>query len=77
MDRGAGDPTVLDAYVAATGRPILDDVITCYRLSWDLTEIAGYIALLRREHTDTADVTESWRNLRHYLDLDDRWPHLL
>jgi hypothetical protein len=71
------DASVVDAYAAVTGRPIVDDVMTCYRLSWDLTEIALYIALLRREHTDTTDVTESWRNLQDYVSLEARWPGLL
>lgn len=71
------DTSILDAYTTATGRPVLDDVITCYRLNWDLIEIAGYVALLRDEHLESADVAESWRNLQHSLRSADRWPQLL
>ena len=61
------DRSVLNAYMTATGRTTFDDTVTCYRLTWDLTEIALYVALLRAEHDDTEDVRESWRNLQHYL----------
>jgi hypothetical protein len=71
------DPTVLDAYTAATGRPVLTDTMTCYRLSWDVVEIAGYIAELRDEHAATANTAASWRNLQHYLDPARRWPELV
>jgi hypothetical protein len=70
------DRRVLDAYTAATDTPVEDDVLTCYRLSWDLTEVALYIALLRQPHIDTADVAESWRNLEHFLRPRERWPTL-
>jgi hypothetical protein len=70
------DQRVLDAYTAATGTAVSAEVITCYRLSWDLNESALYIALLRNEHTATADVAESWRNLQHFLQPAARWPEL-
>jgi spectinomycin phosphotransferase/16S rRNA (guanine(1405)-N(7))-methyltransferase len=71
------DERVLDAYTAATGRAVLADGNTCYRLTWDVVEIALYIAELRGEHAETADTAESWRNLQHYLDPPRRWPELL
>jgi hypothetical protein len=71
------DASVLEAYTAATGRPVIDEVLTCYRLSWDINEIALYVALLRNQHTDTADTAESWRNLQHFLRPEARWPHSL
>jgi hypothetical protein len=71
------DASVLEAYTAATGRPVIDEVLTCYRLSWDINEIALYVALLRNQHTDTADTAESWRNHQHFLRPEARWPHSL
>jgi spectinomycin phosphotransferase/16S rRNA (guanine(1405)-N(7))-methyltransferase len=62
------DTTVLAAYTAATGRTVVDDALECYRRSWDLTEIALYVALLRAAHDDTADVRESWHNLQMTLE---------
>lgn len=58
---------VLDAYTARTGRAVIDDALDCYRLWFDLAEIAGYVAHFREAHDDGADVRESWTNLRHFL----------
>ena len=44
----------------------LEDVFG-YRLAWDLDEIALYTPLLRVEHADTADIAESWRTLRQFV----------
>lgn len=71
------DASALAAYTAMTGRPVLADVLDCYRLWWDLAEISGYIALLGDDHADSDDVRESWRNLNHYLDPVQRWPQFM
>jgi spectinomycin phosphotransferase/16S rRNA (guanine(1405)-N(7))-methyltransferase len=68
------DHRVADAYTAATGVLVDDTAVVCYGVLWDLDEIAGYITLLRRPHIDDADVAESWRNLRHFLQPEVRWP---
>ena len=70
------DGGVVDAYTAATGIPVDPNALDCYGVLWDLNEIAGYITLLRRTHVDNADVAESWRNLRHFLQPAARWPEL-
>lgn len=71
------DASTLAAYTAASGRRVDPDGMTCYRLSWDLAEIALYVALFRAEHTESADAAESWRNLQHFLRPAERWPQLL
>jgi aminoglycoside phosphotransferase (APT) family kinase protein len=71
------DAAVLDAYTAATGRPVLPDALTCYRVGWDLGEIACYVGELRDHHPDTEDTAASWRNLRHYLDPRRPWGDLV
>jgi hypothetical protein len=43
---------------------------------YDLTEIAGYLELVRAPHADTEDAAESWRNLQYLLRPADRWPQL-
>jgi hypothetical protein len=68
------DDRVLDVYSTATGTKVDATAIDCYRMLWDLDEIAGYITLLRRPHRDDADTAESWRNLRHFLRPTERWP---
>lgn len=69
-----GDSSIIDAYVAATGRSVLPSALELYRLGWDLTEIAIYIALLRRPHTTAPDVAAAWANLTVYLDPERGWP---
>ncbi len=59
------DDSVIDAYEAITERNVIQDGLDGYRLWWDLSEICGYIALLRDQHDDTDDVRESWSNLQH------------
>ena len=61
------DASVIDAYEVMTERTVIQDGLDCYRLWWDLSEICGYIALLRDAHDDTEDVRQSWRNLQDFL----------
>jgi spectinomycin phosphotransferase len=44
--------------------PSADPGSALYRLRWDLTEIALYVAQFRRPHDRTADTAKSWRGLR-------------
>ncbi len=67
-----GDASIVDAYAASTGTPLLDDTLSLYRLRWDLTEVAIYIGLFRRPHTSTADTSIAWGGLNGYLD-PRRW----
>ena len=59
------DASVIDSYEATTGWEVLKDVLDCYRLWWDLSEICGYVTLLRDTHDGTDDIRESWKNLQH------------
>jgi hypothetical protein len=72
-----GDGSILEAYHRATGVTTSLEALTFYRLSWDLAEIAGYLAGFREAHFDTTDSAEAWKNLVHYLDPENRWPALL
>ena len=76
MDDDHGRRLVVDSYEATTGREVLQDGLDCYRLWWDLSEICGYVTLLRDTHDDTDDIRESWKNLQHFLDPALRWPQL-
>ena len=67
-----GDGTVIASYVGATGTPLLPSMLDLYRLRWDLSEIAIYIARFREPHGDDADTAECWKNLRLFLD-PTRW----
>lgn len=73
----SGDGQVLAAYTARTGRPADPERVRAYHVRWDLWEIAGYLALFRAPHTETADARESWANLRHFLRPAQRWPALV
>jgi hypothetical protein len=65
---GSSDEGVLAAYTAATGTTVDRDALECYRLGWDVTDIALYVALLREPHEDTADVRASFAGLAGYLE---------
>ncbi len=67
-----GDGTVIASYVGATGTPVLPSMLDLYRLRWDLSEIAIYIARFREPHGDDADTAECWKNLQLFLD-PTRW----
>ena len=71
-----GDGSILDAYRRRTGVTPSPAAVDLYRLWWDLTEIGGYLGVLRRPHTDTTDIAESWKGLQEYLDPAERWPGL-
>jgi len=62
-----GDGSIISAYEAATGRSVLPSVLELYRLSWQLADIALFVAQLRQPHDDTEDVRESWTALRQNL----------
>jgi spectinomycin phosphotransferase/16S rRNA (guanine(1405)-N(7))-methyltransferase len=72
-----GDGSVLGAYRRATGLAPAKPALDLYRLWFDLTEIGQYLGELRRPHTDTADIAESWKNLVHFLQPAERWPELM
>jgi hypothetical protein len=63
----AHDRSLLNRYTAATGTQIDEQALTLYRLWYDLAEIGGYLSLFRIPHQDTADASESWKNLQHFL----------
>jgi spectinomycin phosphotransferase/16S rRNA (guanine(1405)-N(7))-methyltransferase len=75
-DLAADEPSLLDRYVAATGTEIDEDALVLYGLWYDLAEIGGYLSLFRSAHDDSADASESWKNLRHFLRPAERWPRL-
>lgn len=48
-----------------------------YRLRWDLTNIAVYVAGFARPHTGDLNDDQSWASLVTYVDARRRWPHLV
>ncbi|MET0904052.1 MAG: phosphotransferase [Acidimicrobiales bacterium] len=72
-----GDGSILEAYRDATGVTPSPAAVDLYRLWWDLTEIGGYLGVLRRPHTDTTDVAMAWKGLQEYCDPAARWPGLV
>jgi hypothetical protein len=71
-----GDGSVLDAYRRLSGRKLDPVALDCYRLWYDLFEIAGYVSGFRAHHEDTADSQESWKNLVHFCQPEARWPRI-
>ena len=50
------DPGIGDEYAARTGSIVDRDALDVYRLWWDLSEIALFVAGFRHVHVDTADM---------------------
>jgi spectinomycin phosphotransferase len=49
------DPGIREEYTARTGSIVDRDALDVYRLWWDLSEIALFVAGFRQGHVDTAD----------------------
>jgi hypothetical protein len=71
-----GDGSIVARYEARTGRAADREALSCYRLWWDVAEIALYVARFHTPHDDDADSAQSWENLRFFLRPRTRWPEL-
>ena len=58
-----GDGSVLRDYAAATGVTPRPELIECYRLGWDVKDMAYDAARLFRPHDDTANERKTWADL--------------
>jgi len=63
------NPQTIDDYQARTGVTPRVDVLDCYRLRWDLTEVALYLALFQAPHTENADTAKAWEGLNDSLEI--------
>lgn len=61
LDDGTEDG--LARYVEATGCAIDRTALAFYRLSWTVTDIAAFLALLRAPHREDEDSRKAWRAL--------------
>jgi spectinomycin phosphotransferase len=63
-----GPMDVLPVYQAEAG-PVSPRTaaIELFHVWWSLAEIATYVQLFRRSHTDSEDSKESWQNLTQYV----------
>ena len=66
------DPGIGDEYTARTGSIVDRDALDVYRLWWDLSEIAFFVAGFRQAHADTADTRIAFDVLTQTLE-DRRW----
>jgi spectinomycin phosphotransferase len=64
----AEDPSIVADYAAMAGTITNRDSMELYRLRWDLTEVALFVADFRRGHDDTEDTRVAWSGLSHQLD---------
>jgi spectinomycin phosphotransferase len=66
------DPGISDEYTARTGSIVDRDALDVYRLWWDISEIALFVAGFQQLHADTADTRIAFNVLTQTLD-DRRW----
>jgi spectinomycin phosphotransferase/16S rRNA (guanine(1405)-N(7))-methyltransferase len=64
----AENPQTVDEYVERTGAVLRADALECYRLRWDLSEIAVYLSLFQAPHDENADTTTAWDGLCESLE---------
>jgi spectinomycin phosphotransferase len=62
-----GDGVASAAYTAATGIELLADMLTLFRLRWDLSDLAADTARLRAPHGDTANEAQAWEGVSTVL----------
>jgi aminoglycoside phosphotransferase (APT) family kinase protein len=55
------------AYTAATGVPLLPDLLRAYRMRWDIVDLALEAHRFRSPHTGSPDDAESWTILRRVV----------
>jgi len=55
-----GTPDAFAPYEAATGTRVRAEAVRFHRLAWDLADIAGFTALFRGPHQDTAWTARKW-----------------
>lgn len=58
-----GDPEALEVYASVTGHVPDEDRLAHYRLAWDLSDVASFVAQLRSPHQRVQDTEESWTYL--------------
>ena len=63
------NPQTIDDYRERTGVTPRVDALECYRLRWDLTEVALYLARFRAPHTENADTAKAWEGLNESLEI--------
>lgn len=63
-----GSPDAFGPYEELTGAPVSATAIRYYRLAWDLSDIAYFVALFRSPHRLTTWIEEKWGGYRRLLD---------
>ena len=65
LDDGSADD--LRSYTDVTGRAIDTAAMSLYRLTWTLSDLAAFVAVLRSPHGKTADTDKALRAFTSYL----------
>jgi len=65
LDDGTAD--AFGPYEAATGTRVRTEAVRFHRLAWDLADVAGFTALFRGPHEDTAWTARKWEGYRALL----------
>lgn len=62
------DPSLQADYQHLSDRGLSPTILEMYRLRWDLSDVALYVADFRLPHDDNADSRTAWDGLVHHLD---------
>jgi spectinomycin phosphotransferase len=69
--------TEATAYAAATGHQPDETVLEFFRLTWDLSDLASYLNVVRQPHRRDEDTELAYERVKVCLELVDRWTALL
>lgn len=62
-----------EPWVVTHGEPHAGDVLELFRADWCLGAVLG-AWLFQQPHQDTTDTAARWRDLHHYLPVEQNWP---
>lgn len=63
-------PAARDLWMLVDFRAGESAALSLYRLAWDLKDIAAYVGVFGRPHTDSEDTAKAWRGLEHCSALE-------
>jgi spectinomycin phosphotransferase len=64
-------------YTEATGHQLDETVMAFFRLTWDLSDLASYLNVVRSPHRHDEDTELAYERVKVCLELVDRWTSLL
>jgi spectinomycin phosphotransferase len=72
-----GGTDATDLYARATGTQVNEAALDCFRLTWDLKDLAEYLNVLRSPHEENDDTLRQYQALTNCAAIREEWSALL